>query len=613
MSKLFAIALLLSTLFLSGGVFAGEEDTVPLSGVAMHGTPKYAADFKNLDYVNPNALKGGEIRLAVSGTFDSLNPYIIKGIAAPGVTMVYQTLMANTEDEAFSEYGLLAETIEMPKDRSWVVFNLRQQARWNDGLPVTAEDIVWSFNTLMTEGHPFYRAYYANVKSVVAESPYRVKFTFNMAGNRELPLIMGQMPILPKHYWEGKDFAKSTVEIPLGSGAYKVKSVESGRRIIYKRVVDWWAKDLPIVKGMYNFDTIVYDVYRDETVLLQAFFSGDYDFRHENVAKSWNAGYDQPPVRDGLIKKEEVSHGLPAGMQSFAYNLRRPMFQDARVRQALGYAFDFEWSNKQFAFGKYKRTQSFFANSDLASSGLPIGREMEILQKFKGRIPDEVLTKEFSVPKTSGSGQDVRKNLGTARKMLEDAGWLIGKSGMLEKNGQPFKFEILVDSDMFGRWINPMISNLKKLGIAANLRVVDATQYQNRINTFDFDMTVANFGQSLSPGNEQRDFWSSAKADVNGSRNIIGIKNPVVDELIDMIVSAPDRDELVARTRALDRVLLWNYYVIPQWYLDYFRLAWWDKFGRPVISPKYGLGVVETWWYDAEKVAKIDNVNRPHP
>ncbi|MCK5556127.1 MAG: ABC transporter substrate-binding protein, partial [Alphaproteobacteria bacterium] len=343
------------------------------------------------------------------------------------------------------------------------------------------------------------------------------------------------------------------------------------------------------------------------------FFSGDYDFRHENVAKSWNAGYDQPPVRDGLIKKEEVSHGLPAGMQSFAYNLRRPMFQDARVRQALGYAFDFEWSNKQFAFGKYKRTQSFFANSDLASSGLPIGREMEILQKFKDRIPDEVLTKEFSVPKTSGSGQDVRKNLGTARKMLEDAGWLIGKSGMLEKNGQPFKFEILVDSDMFGRWINPMISNLKKLGIAANLRVVDATQYQNRINTFDFDMTVANFGQSLSPGNEQRDFWSSAKADVNGSRNIIGIKNPVVDELIDMIVSAPDRDELVARTRALDRVLLWNYYVIPQWYLDYFRLAWWDKFGRPVISPKYGLGVVETWWYDAEKVAKIDNVNRPHP
>jgi len=611
MSKLSAVILFFGAMFFAGGVFAGERDTVPLSGVAMHGTPKYADDFKNLDYVNPNALKGGEIRLAVSGTFDSLNPYIIKGIAAPGVTMVYQTLMANTEDEAFSEYGLLAETIEMPKDRSWVVFNLRKEARWNDGLPVTAEDIVWSFNTLMTEGHPFYRAYYANVKSVVAESPFRVKFTFNMAGNRELPLIMGQMPVLPKHYWEGKDFAKSTVEILLGSGPYKVESVETGRRIIYKRVGDWWAKDLPIVKGMYNFDTIVYDVYRDETVLLQAFFSGDYDFRHENVAKSWNAGYDQPPVRDGLIKKKEVRHSLPAGMQSFAYNLRRPMFKDARVRQALSYAFDFEWSNKQFAFGKYKRTQSFFANSDLASFGLPIGREMEILQKFKDRIPDEVLTKEFSVPKTSGSGQDVRKNLGTARKMLEEAGWKIGKSGMLEKDGQPFRFEILVNSDMFGRWINPMIANLKKLGIVANFRVVDASQYQNRMNTFDFDMTVANFGQSLSPGNEQRDFWSSAKADVNGSRNIIGIKNPVVDELIDMIVSAPDRDELVARTRALDRVLLWNYYVIPQWYLDYFRLAWWDKFGRPAISPKYGLGVVETWWYDAEKAAKIVSKVKP--
>ncbi len=609
--KISIVTLFLSTLFFTNGVFAGEEDTMPISGVAMHGTPKYAVDFKNLDYVNPKALKGGEIRMAVSGTFDSLNPYIIKGIPAPGVSMVYQTLMFNTKDEAFSEYGLLAETVEMPEDRSWVVFNLRKAARWNDGKPVTADDVVWSFNTLMTDGHPFYRAYYANVKSVIAENPFRVKFTFNMTGNRELPLIMGQMPVLPKHYWDGKDFAKSTVEMPLGSGSYKVKSVETGHRIVYERVKDWWAKDLPIVKGMYNFDTVVYDVYRDEIVLLQAFFSGDYDFRHENVAKSWNAGYDQPPVREGLIKKKEVSHNIPAGMQSFAYNTRRPVFQDVRVRQALGYAFDFEWSNKQFAFGKYKRTQSYFANSDLASSGLPTGRELEILQKFKDRIPDEVLTKEFNMPKTSGSGKDVRQNLSTAKKMLEDAGWRIGKSGMLEKDGQFFNFEILVDSKMFERWINPMISNLKKLGIQANLRIVDAAQYQNRINTFDFDMTVFSFGQSLSPGNEQRDFWSSEKADVKGSRNITGIKNPVVDELINMIVSAPDRDELVARTRALDRVLLWNYYVIPQWHLDYFRLSWWDKFGLPEISPKYGLGVVDTWWYDAEKAAKIASKVKP--
>ncbi|MFH1157662.1 MAG: extracellular solute-binding protein [Pseudomonadota bacterium] len=609
MLKLFATAALSVALFLSGGALA--EDTAPLPGIAMHGAPKYAAGFKNFDYVNPDAPKGGEIRLAVSGTFDSLNPYIIKGVAAPGIGMAYQTLMTNTEDEAFSEYGLLAETIEVPEDRSWAVFNLRKEARWNDGTPVTAADVVWSFNTLMTKGHPYFRSFYASVKDAVAESPTRVKFTFNMTGNRELPLIIGQMPIMPEHFWKGKDFEKSTTGIPLGSGPYKVKSVDTGRRIIYERVKDWWAKDLPVVKGMYNFDTIVYDVYRDETVLLQAFFSGDYDFRHENIAKAWNAEYNQPPVREGLIKKEEVRHSLPAGMQCFAYNLRRPVFQDARVRRALGYAFDYEWSNRQFAFGTYKRTQSFFANSDLASSGLPSGRELEILRKFKGRIPDEALTGEFSIPKTSGSGQDVRQNLSTARKMLEDAGWKIGKDGVLAKDGQPFKFEILVESDMFERWIGPMISNLKKLGIQANLRVVDATQYQKRMDAFDFDMTVTTFGQSLSPGNEQRDFWSSAKADVKGSRNIIGIRNPVVDELIDMIVSAPDRDELVARTRALDRVLLWNYYVIPQWHIDYFRLAWWDKFGRPAVSPKYGLGVVETWWYDAEKAAKISAKVKP--
>ncbi|MCE9507042.1 MAG: extracellular solute-binding protein [Alphaproteobacteria bacterium] len=610
MSRLFTAFLFSALLCLPS--IAQAETATPLHGIAMHGAPKYAADFKNLEYVNASAPKGGALHLAVAGTFDSLNPYVIKGVAAPGVTgMVYQTLMANTEDEAFSEYGLLAETIETPQDRSWVVFNLRPQARWNDGKPVTAEDVVWSFNTLMTEGHPFYRAYYANVKSAVAETPTRVKFTFSMAGNRELPLIMGQMPVLPKHYWAGKNFAKSTLEMPLGSGPYKVQSIDAGRRITYERVADWWAKDLPIVKGQYNFDTIVYDVYRDETVLLQAFFSGNYDFRQENVAKSWYAEYDQPPVRAGTIRKEEIHHSLPAGMQSFAFNIRRQMFQDAKVRQALGYAFDFEWSNKQFAYGSYKRTQSYFANSELASSGLPEGHELEILQKFKGQVPEEVFTREFSPPKTSGNGQDMRQNLTAAKKLLTEAGWQMGKDGLLEKDGQPFKFEILIESEMFERWISPMISNLKKLGIEAKLRIVDTSQYQQRMDNFDFDMTVATFGQSLSPGNEQRDFWSSATADVTGSHNRIGITNPVVDQLVDMIISSPDRAELVARTRALDRVLLWNYYVIPQWHLDYFRVAYWDKFGKPAISPKYGLGVVDTWWYDAEKAAKIASKVKP--
>jgi len=609
MPKLFTIAMLLAALFLPRG--AQSEDIRPLYGIAMHGAPKYAAGFSHLDYVNAEAPKGGEIRLAEAGTFDSLNPYIIKGVAAPGINMVYQTLMANTMDEAFSEYGLLAETMETPEDRSWVVFNLRRQARFSDGAPVTAEDVVWTFNALMEKGHPQYRAYYANIKSAVAESPTRVRFAFNMAGNRELPLITGQMPVLPKHYWEGRDFSRSTLDIPVGSGPYKVKSLEAGRRITYERVQDWWAKDLPVARGQYNFDTIVYDVYRDETVLLQAFFSGNYDFRLENVSKSWNAEYDQPPVRQGLIVKAEVRHSLPSGMQAFAFNARRPMFQDAKVRKALGYAFDFEWSNRQFAYSAYKRTQSYFANSELASSGLPAGRELDILKQFRGQVPDEVFNAEFTVPKTSGSGQDMRQSLSIARQFLTEAGWRMGRDGLLEKDGRPFRFEILIESEMFQRWINPMIANLKKLGIEVKLRVVDTAQYHNRMNSFDFDMTVATFGQSLSPGNEQRDFWSGAKAGVKGSRNLIGIKDPVVDKLIDLIISAPDRDELVFRVRALDRVLLWSYYVIPQWHLDYFRIAYWDKFGQPAVSPKYGLGVVDTWWHDREKAAKIASKVKP--
>lgn len=589
------------------------EAPVPLHGIAMHGAPKYAADFQHLDYVNPLAPKGGEMRLATQGTFDSLNPYIIKGSPAPGMGMVYQTLLASTEDEAFSEYGLIAESIEMPEDRSWVAFNLRPSARWYDGKPITADDVVFTFNTLMEKGHPFYKAYYANVSSAVAESPARVKFSFNMAGNRELPLIMGQMPVLPKHFWEGKDFSKSTMDFPLGSGPYKVKEIDPGRRIIFERVSDWWAADLPIMRGQYNFDTVVYDVYRDETVLLQALFSGNYDFRQENIAKAWAAEYSHPPVRAGLIVKAEVPHELPSGMQAFVFNTRRLMFADRRVREALNYAFDFEWSNKQFAYGTYKRTQSYFANSELASSGLPTGRELEILEPFRAELPAEVFEKEFTLPKTSGSGQDMRAHISTAKKLLEKAGWEIGEKGLLEKDGQVFSFEILTNSDTYERWVNPMIANLRKIGIEAKLRVVDSAQYQNRMDNFDFDMTISVFGQSLSPGNEQRDFWHSTKADVKGSRNLIGIQNSVVDALIDQIIAAPDRAELIARTRALDRVLLWNHYVIPQWHLNYHRIAYWDKFGKPAVTPKYGLGVVDTWWYDAEKAAKIAEKVKPKP
>ncbi|MDY0008355.1 MAG: extracellular solute-binding protein [Bdellovibrionales bacterium] len=579
----------------------------PLHGIAMHGQPKYPADFTRLDYVNPDAPKGGELRLGAYGTFDNVNPYILSGDTAPGLGITFQTLLVSTEDEAFTEYGLIAETVEIPEDRSRVTFNLRPEAKFHDGKQITAADVVWSFEALMEKGHPFYRSYYGNVKKAVAETPQRVTFEFNMAGNGELPLIMGQMPIFAKHSFEGKDFGAMTLAPLVGSGPYKIRSVDAGRRIVYERVKDWWAKDLPIMRGQYNFDTISYEMFRDETVLLQALFAGAYDVRVENVAKSWESEYNgQRPVREGLIKKETIPHSLPAGMQAFALNSRRAALADPQVRAALNYAFDFEWSNKQFAYGTYVRTKSYFENSELASSGLPTGRELEILEPFRAQLPAEVFTEEYKNPVTSGNGNDMRPQLNKARSMLEKAGWKMGKNKLLEKDGQVFKLEFLVQSPTFSRWIEPMIGNLKRLGIDATLRIVDTAQYQKRMDEFDFDITVFTFAQSLSPGNEQRDFWSSEKADVRGSRNVLGIKNPVVDALIEQIIAAPDREELITRTRALDRVLLWNHYVVPQWHVSYHRVAYWNKFGHPDIAPKYGLGIVNTWWADADKAAALN-------
>ena len=584
-----------------------ETPATPAIGAAMHGTPKYTAGFTHFDYVNPDAPKGGKMQLASHGTFDTLNGFIIKGSPAPQLGNIYQTLMSRSNDEAFTQYGNIAETIEMPEDRSWVAFNLRKEARWSDGKPLTSADVVWTFNTLMKEGHPFYRAYYASVKEVTADDPYRVKFTFGVTGNRELPLILGEMTVLPKHYWEGRKFDATTLDFPVGSGPYKIKSIDPGRRITYERVKDWWAKDLPVNKGMYNFDTLVYDLYLDETVLLQAFFSGEYDFRSENMAKAWATDYtDQDPVKKGFIKKEEIDHDLPVGMQGFVFNTRRAIFADPAVREALNYALDFEWSNKQMAFGAYKRTNSYFENSELGASGLPKGQEAEILEGYRGKVPHELFFKEYENPVTSGSGNDIRDNLGKARKLLEEAGWTIGAGRVLVKHGQTLKFEILLHSDTFERWVAPFVANLKKLGVLATMRTVDTSQYQNRMDSFDFDMTIGSFPQSLSPGNEQLDFWGSEKADIKGSRNIIGIKNPVVDDLIKRIIFAKDREGLIAATRSLDRVLLWNHYVIPQWHIDYYRIAYWDKFGRPPVGAKYDLGIPETWWYDPAKAEVVD-------
>jgi microcin C transport system substrate-binding protein len=595
--RLLAILAFLLTLTLEPAL--ADDGKIVTHGLAMHGEPKYPADFRYLEYVNPDAPKGGSVKLAATGTFDTLHGFILKGVAAQGTGLVMETLLTGTADEAFSEYGLIAETIEVPKDRSWVAFKLRKEARWHDGKPMTTDDVIFSFNALMEKGHPHYRSYYANVKKAEATDERTVKFTFDGGDNRELPLIMGQMPILPKHYWQGRDFSATTLDPPLGSGPYRVADVSAGRSITYERVPDYWGKDLPINRGRYNFDRIGYDYYRDATVALQAFFGGQYDFRQENTAKDWATAYDVPPVKNGLIKREEIAHDLPTGMQAFVYNTRREIFADPKIRYALAYAFDFEWSNKNLAFGAYTRTKSYFSNSELASEGVPQGQELKILEKYRGRVPEEVFTKVYAPPQSDGSG-NIRGNLKIAVDLLKKAGWEVRDKRMVNvKSGKPLKFEIVDEQPAFERWVQPFIGNLQKIGVEANFRVVDTAQYKNRMDEFDFDMTIFGFGQSLSPGNEQRDYWASSKADVKGSRNLIGIKNPVVDELIDLIISAPDRESLITACRALDRVLLWNHYVIPHWHIDRFRLAYWNKFGHPKKTPRYGLGFPETWWIEA--------------
>ncbi len=578
----------------------------PMHAIALHGPPKYGPDFKHVDYVKPDAPKGGTLKLSAIGSFDSLNPFIVKGTPAGGLTfirsgLVYESLMQNAWDEPFTLYGVIAESIEMPDDRSWVAFNLRPEATWADGKPITAEDVVWTFETLRDNGQPFFKAYYGDVKKAEALSDKRVKFTFNVAGNAELPLIIAEMSILPKHYWtaEGRTFNQTSLEPPLGSGPYKVGKVDAGRQVEYVRRDDWWGKDLPLFQGFYNFDKITYDYYRDGNVALEAFFAGEFDVQLENTAKLWATAYDTAPVRDGRITKEEISNERPAGMQAFIYNIRRPVFQDKAVRKALAYAFDFEWSNKQFAYGSYIRTDSYYENSELAAEGLPEGKELEILERFRGQIPDEVFTEDYEPPKTDGSGNP-RQNLRTAMKILDDAGWKLGEDGVRSKDGVRLEFEIVDSNPQFERWVLPFIKNLERLGAKANFRVVDTAQYQNRITTFDFDMTISVFGQSGSPGNEQRDFWGSDKADIQGSRNYIGIKDPVLDKLIEELVVTESREDLVAHCRAMDRILLQGYYVIPMWHFPKWRIAYWNKIDRPEtmsdISP-----LISYTWFKNEK------------
>jgi microcin C transport system substrate-binding protein len=493
----------------------------------------------------------------------------------------------------------VAETVETPPDRSWVAFTLRAAARFHDGSPVTVEDVMWTFETLRTKGHPLYRSYYAAVASVEKVGPRTVRFTFKGGDNRELPVIVGQLPVLSRAYWTGRDFTKTTLEAPLGSGPYRVEAFEPGRSITYRRVPDHWAAASPVNVGRYNFDTIRYDYYRDDTVALEAFKGGAYDLRQESSAKNWARAYDVPAVRDGRIRKELIPNEIPTGMQGFVYNTRRAVFGDARVRAALATAFDFEWSNAHLFYGAYTRTRSYFSNSELASRGLPGAAERAVLTPFRGRVPDEVFTREYQPPSTTPHG--LRPNLVHAFELLKQAGWEARDLKLVNAGtGQPLAFEILLEDATFERIALPFVKNLERLGVTARVRTVDSAQYEYRLKQFDFDMTVGLFPQSLSPGNEQVDYWASVSADTPGSRNLAGIRDPVVDRLIEQLIAAPDRPALVARTRALDRVLLWGHYVIPHFHITAFRVASWDRFGRPAVAPKYELGI-DTWWIDPRK------------
>ncbi len=586
------------------GVQGADPRATTGHGLSIHGDLKYGPGFKHFEYANPDAPKGGDVRLPAIGTFDNLNPFILKGVAAAGLGQLFDTLTLASSDEPSSEYGLIAESVEVPADRSWVAFTLRPEARFHDGSPITADDVIWTFQTLKSKGHPFYRAYYAQVAKAETQGPRKVKFSFGAGENRELPVIAGQLPVLSKAYWSKRDFEKTTLEPPLGSGPYRVESVDAGRSIVYRRVKNYWGAKLPVRAGQDNFDTIRYDYYRDSTVALEAFKAGQYDFRQENSAKNWATAYTIPAVTQGLIKKEEIPNQVPTGMQAFVFNTRRPIFQDRRVRQALGYAFDFEWANKSLFYGAYTRTRSYFSNSELASSGLPGPEELKVLEPFRGRVTPEVFTKEYQPPVTDGSG-DIRANLREALALLKEAGWVV-QGGKLAnaRTGEPMQFEILLDDPNFERITLPFVKNLERLGVTARVRTVDSAQYQKRVESFDFDMAVAVWAQSLSPGNEQTDFWTSERAGIAGSRNLAGVRDPVVDKLVELVISAPDRQNLVARTRALDRVLLWGFYGIPHFHIRTFRVAYWDKFDRPRVSPRYALGF-DTWWVDAKKEAAL--------
>jgi len=583
-------------------------------GLSLFGDIKYPEGFKHFDYVNPAAPQGGTVRRAAFGNFDNFNRVVamVKGNLAMGTELFTETLTTPALDEVSTDYGLLVEAVSHPDDHSSVTYRLRANARWHDGKPVTPDDVIFSFVTFK-ENSPDLGAYYRHVLIAEKTGEREITFTFDGPGNRELPQIVGQLPVLPKHWWQGtdrnghkRDVTQTTLEPPLGSGPYRVKDFAPGRFIVYEKVADYWGKDLNVNIGTNNFEQMRFEYFRDSTVTLEAFKGDQVDWRTENSAKDWATAYDFPAVREKKVVREEFPIRSSGIMQAFAFNIRRPKFQDRRVRRAFNFAFDFEEMNRQLFSGQYTRIASYFEGTQLAASGIPTGKELEILETVRDKVPAELFSRPYTDP-VGGNPQAVRNNLQQALALFREAGYEVKNTRLVNsKTGEPFSVEFLAPDPATQRFVLFYKPSLERIGIAVTVRMVDSAQYENRLRQWDYDIITASWGESLSPGNEQRGFWSSRAADEPGSRNLIGIKNPAVDMLIERIIYSKDRADLVAATKALDRVLLWNDYVVPQWTYGKQRTARWDRFGHPETMPIYGASAFPTiWWWDADKAAKV--------
>ncbi|UQI42466.1 extracellular solute-binding protein [Vreelandella venusta] len=615
------VLLLASGLLLSLSLLASENDVeintaTPVEtvhGLSLYNSPQLPADFAYFPHVNPSAPKGGTItRTAVGGSFDSTNPFIIRGTPATGISHIYDSLMVSNPGEPFSLYGLLAEGVRLDPERRWIEFDLRPEARFQDGEPVTAYDVVFSLNLLREEGNPFYSSYYAGVERAVALNDHQVRFEFNDTESRELPLIVAQLPILPRHYWEPRDFSSPTLDAHPGSGPYRISEVDPGRRIVYQRDDNYWGKDLPVNVGRYNIDRVVYEYYRDRDIAWEAFKAGLTDFRTDARAATWAIGYDNfPAYQEGLIKRITVPDVNPSMMQAFVFNLRKEKFQDPKVREALSLTFDFPWLNTNIFYGTYRRTESFFQNSEMEATGTPSEEELALLEPFREALIDSHHSERlFTDPLPIEHPTELRERLRLALDLLRDAGYRVEDGVLINtETGRPLTLEVLLYDSGLERVVQPMLRNMARLGVQTSLRIVDINQYLNRVRSYDYDMVISHFPQSNNPGNEQRDFWTSAAAEAPQSRNRMALAHPAVDALVEQLIRADDREMLDTITQALDRVLRWGFYVIPHYHSGETRIAVWDKFGYPEPFPAYAMDL-DAWWVNTDREAELQRRHR---